>query len=207
MSKFTLKEFYEIDPCGLYYKPMTMVNDDSRVVEATLTDDAGVVRHLRSSHVYSTSHWFDQGGTPLAKWLSHWIMNQEVSESKKVAANRTVSKSKVWKPRFHCELKSLELNIDFFSVRRSQFREIPLIGFGSVRFGLKLKTMRFVPLTIHNFFFLMKAESFWISTSYESRRLHSSFSSHTVTLTVMPVTSGVRLWCRLWLMWHWLWRL
>ncbi len=33
-------------PCGLYYKPMTIVNDDSRVInklEASLTDDARVV--------------------------------------------------------------------------------------------------------------------------------------------------------------------
>jgi hypothetical protein len=38
--------------CGLYYKPMTIVNDDSRVVnklEASFTDDARVViydRHM-----------------------------------------------------------------------------------------------------------------------------------------------------------------
>ncbi len=33
-------------PSGLYYKPMTIINDDSRVVnklEASLTDDARVV--------------------------------------------------------------------------------------------------------------------------------------------------------------------
>jgi hypothetical protein len=33
-------------PCGLYYKPMTTVNDDSRVInklEASLTDDARVI--------------------------------------------------------------------------------------------------------------------------------------------------------------------
>ena len=32
--------------CGLYYKPMTIINDDSRVVnklEASLTDDARVI--------------------------------------------------------------------------------------------------------------------------------------------------------------------
>jgi hypothetical protein len=32
--------------CGLYYKPMTIVNDDSRVInklEASLTDDARVI--------------------------------------------------------------------------------------------------------------------------------------------------------------------
>jgi hypothetical protein len=33
-------------PCGLYYKPMTIVNDDSRVItklETSLADDARVV--------------------------------------------------------------------------------------------------------------------------------------------------------------------
>ncbi len=40
------------DTCGLYYKPMTIVNDYSRVInklEASLTDDARVViydRHM-----------------------------------------------------------------------------------------------------------------------------------------------------------------
>ncbi len=37
---------YDIETCGLYYKPMTIVNDDSTVVnkfEASLTDDARVV--------------------------------------------------------------------------------------------------------------------------------------------------------------------
>ncbi len=39
-------------PCGLYYKPMTIINDDARVVnklEASFTDDARVViydRHM-----------------------------------------------------------------------------------------------------------------------------------------------------------------
>ncbi len=35
-----------IDTCGLYYKPMTIVNDDSRVInklEASLTDGARVI--------------------------------------------------------------------------------------------------------------------------------------------------------------------
>jgi hypothetical protein len=38
--------FYNTGPCGLYYKPMKIVNDDARVVnklEAALTDDARVV--------------------------------------------------------------------------------------------------------------------------------------------------------------------
>ncbi len=42
MSVYVLKCSY----CGLYYKPMTIINDDSRVVnklEASLTDDARVV--------------------------------------------------------------------------------------------------------------------------------------------------------------------
>jgi hypothetical protein len=39
--------------CGLYYKPMTIVNDDARVVnklEASLADDARVVNYDR--HVF-----------------------------------------------------------------------------------------------------------------------------------------------------------
>ncbi len=43
-------------PCGLYYKPMTIVNDDSRVVnklKTSLTDDARVVIY----YVYSADHW------------------------------------------------------------------------------------------------------------------------------------------------------
>ena len=38
--------FDEIDTSGLYYKPMMIVNDDSRVInklEATLTDNARVI--------------------------------------------------------------------------------------------------------------------------------------------------------------------
>ncbi len=43
---------YWIDTCGLYYKPMMIVNDDSRVInklKTSLTDDARVViydRHI-----------------------------------------------------------------------------------------------------------------------------------------------------------------
>jgi hypothetical protein len=36
--------------CGLYYKPMTIVNDDSRVInklEASLIDDTGVIIYNR----------------------------------------------------------------------------------------------------------------------------------------------------------------
>jgi hypothetical protein len=39
--------------CGLYYKPMTIVNDDSRVVnklEASLTDDARVI--IYNHHIF-----------------------------------------------------------------------------------------------------------------------------------------------------------
>jgi hypothetical protein len=39
--------------CGLYYKPMTIVNDDSRVVnklEASLTDNARVI--IKDCHMF-----------------------------------------------------------------------------------------------------------------------------------------------------------
>ncbi len=39
-----------IDSCGLYYKPMTIINDDSGVInklEASFTDDARVVIYNR----------------------------------------------------------------------------------------------------------------------------------------------------------------
>ncbi len=39
-----------IDTCGLYYKPMTIVNDNSKVInklEASLTDDARVIMYDR----------------------------------------------------------------------------------------------------------------------------------------------------------------
>jgi hypothetical protein len=45
---------------GLYYKPTTIVNDDSRVVtklETSLTDDTS--HHLQLSHVYCTGHSID----------------------------------------------------------------------------------------------------------------------------------------------------
>ncbi len=42
-----VRDQFQVAPCsGLYYKPMTILNDDSRVVnklEASLTDDARVV--------------------------------------------------------------------------------------------------------------------------------------------------------------------
>jgi hypothetical protein len=37
--------------CGLYYKPITIINDDSSIVskfEASLTDDARVVIYIRN---------------------------------------------------------------------------------------------------------------------------------------------------------------
>ncbi len=45
------------DTSGLYYKAITIVNDDSRVVnmlETSLTDNAS--RHFQLSHVYITGH-------------------------------------------------------------------------------------------------------------------------------------------------------
>jgi hypothetical protein len=42
------KRFYNIDTCGLYYKLMLIINDESRVInklEASLTDYARVIIH------------------------------------------------------------------------------------------------------------------------------------------------------------------
>jgi hypothetical protein len=44
--RYGIKKFCNEGHCGLYYKPVMIVNDDSRVVnklEASLTDDARVV--------------------------------------------------------------------------------------------------------------------------------------------------------------------
>ncbi len=44
------KKFYNIDTNGLYYKHITIINDDSRVInklETSLTDDATVVNYDR----------------------------------------------------------------------------------------------------------------------------------------------------------------
>jgi hypothetical protein len=46
INKFRTKSFYEIGPCGLYYKHITIINYDSGIVNklaASLTDDARVV--------------------------------------------------------------------------------------------------------------------------------------------------------------------
>jgi hypothetical protein len=49
VSSFTLLRLsldIESESCGLYYKPMTIINDDSRVInkhEASLSDNARVV--------------------------------------------------------------------------------------------------------------------------------------------------------------------
>jgi hypothetical protein len=46
--------------CGLYYKPITIINYGSGIfnkLETSLTDDAS--RHLRLSHVCSTGHRTD----------------------------------------------------------------------------------------------------------------------------------------------------
>ncbi len=45
-----MKKFYIECHCGLYYKPMTIVNDDSRFInklEASLTDDTRVIIYNR----------------------------------------------------------------------------------------------------------------------------------------------------------------
>jgi hypothetical protein len=45
--------FYNIGPCGLYYKPITIVNDDSTVInklETSLTDDARVI--IYDCHIF-----------------------------------------------------------------------------------------------------------------------------------------------------------
>jgi hypothetical protein len=57
----------------LYYKPLMIVNNDSRIVnklETSLTDDAS--HHLRSSHVYSTGHKTGNV-TDSNKTLAHYI--------------------------------------------------------------------------------------------------------------------------------------
>ncbi len=53
VSKFMPKRFYKINPCGLYYKHMTIVNYASSIVnklKALLTDDARVIIYDR--HVF-----------------------------------------------------------------------------------------------------------------------------------------------------------
>jgi hypothetical protein len=45
------------DTIGLYYKPRTIINDDSRVfteLETSLNDNARVV--IYATHIYSTGH-------------------------------------------------------------------------------------------------------------------------------------------------------
>ncbi len=47
---YILLLFTLFEPCGLYYKPMMIVNDDSRVInklETSLTDDARVIIYNR----------------------------------------------------------------------------------------------------------------------------------------------------------------
>jgi hypothetical protein len=53
-----VKSFVNAHPCGLYYKPMTIVNDDSRVVnklEASFTDDSRVVIYDRHMFIVQAS--------------------------------------------------------------------------------------------------------------------------------------------------------
>jgi hypothetical protein len=65
---------FKVIICGLYYKPLMIVNDNSRVInrlEASLTDDARVLIYDRqSSHVYSTSHWTSRLNAKLTKCFS-----------------------------------------------------------------------------------------------------------------------------------------
>ncbi len=52
----------EFNTSGLYYKPMTIVNDDSRVVnklETSLTDDARVVIYDRHMFIVQATGLFD----------------------------------------------------------------------------------------------------------------------------------------------------
>ncbi len=52
------KTYHNMDICGLYYKPIMIVKDDSSIGNKLklylLTCQS---RHLRLSHVYSTGHW------------------------------------------------------------------------------------------------------------------------------------------------------
>ncbi len=46
--------------CGLYYKPMTIINDDSRVInklEASLTDDARVIIYDHQMFIVQATEW------------------------------------------------------------------------------------------------------------------------------------------------------
>jgi hypothetical protein len=48
-----VQKFYRIGTCGLYYKPMMIVNEDSRVVnklKTSLTDNARVIIYNR--HIF-----------------------------------------------------------------------------------------------------------------------------------------------------------
>ncbi len=56
------KKFYAIDSCGMYYKPIMIVNDNSSVankLETSLIDDARVViydRHMFIVQATGLSH-------------------------------------------------------------------------------------------------------------------------------------------------------
>ncbi len=50
----------DIETSGRYYKPMTIVNDDSRVItklETSLTDDARVVIYDRHMFIVQATVW------------------------------------------------------------------------------------------------------------------------------------------------------
>jgi hypothetical protein len=69
-SNLLFKLFYSTGPCPLYYKPMMIVNVDSRVInklEVSLTDDARVIiydRHMLIAQAigfpedYHKSFWY-----------------------------------------------------------------------------------------------------------------------------------------------------
>jgi hypothetical protein len=57
------KKFYEIDPIGLYYKHVTIINDDSGIVSKCgfkLIDDARVIIYNRSVFIIQTSDCIDK---------------------------------------------------------------------------------------------------------------------------------------------------
>ncbi len=72
------KKFYKIDPNGLYYKPILIVNDDSSIInklEASLIDDASVV--IYDCHVFivqATGH-----NNLNEEWNWGWNINQELN--------------------------------------------------------------------------------------------------------------------------------
>jgi hypothetical protein len=66
---------FKTQPSGLYYKPITIVNDDSRVInklEASLTDDARVViynHHMFIVQATAPSDTMSFGQKPVGQYL------------------------------------------------------------------------------------------------------------------------------------------